>query len=338
MKFLDDTKLAHYNTMQIGGPATYIVMAESEQDIQEAWNFAKEKNIKLQVIGSGSNIIFTDSGFDGLVLINKIPGISIDQESGQVKLGGGAQWHEVVLKTVASGLCGIEALAFIPGTCGAAPINNIGAYGQELKDVFVSVTAFDTSTGEFVTLDNNACKFSYRNSLFKSEAYGRYIISSLTLQLHQATDAYVPPQYPSLQKALDTSGLTKPTPSDVMQTVINIRSLKLPDPKLLANTGSFFKNPFDSSEHVARLLVTYPDMPHYLQNNGQEKLSAGWLIEESGLKNHRQNGMWVYDKQALVLVNEHASSYADLASIVSTIVNAVQSKFGIKLEPEPEIL
>lgn len=338
MKFLDDTQLAHYDTMRIGGPAAYIAVAETEQDILEAYNFTKAKNIKLQVIGAGSNIIFTDAGFDGLVLINKIPGLLIDQQTNQVRIGAGTLWHDAVVKTVESGLCGIEAMALIPGTCGGAPVNNIGAYGQELKDVLVNLTAFDTASGNFIVLDNSACHFSYRNSLFKSESYGRYIISSLTLQLKSITDAYMPPQYPSLQAELDKNNIIYPTPDQVMQAVINIRSAKLPDPALLANTGSFFKNPFDVSEHVTALLATYPDMPHYPQADGKEKLSAGWLIEQAGLKNHRQNGMWIYDKQALVLVNEQATSYADLEAMQATIIKAVYDKFGIALEPEPEIL
>lgn len=338
MKFLEDKQLAHYDTMRIGGTATHVATAETEQDIQEAYNFCKEKQIKLQVIGDGSNIIFTDAGFDGLVLINKIPGLLIDSYSSQVRLGSGTSWHEAVEKTVEAGLCGIEAMALIPGTCGAAPINNIGAYGQELKDVLLNLSAFDTVTGRFVILQNTDCHFRYRDSIFKSEQYGRYIITSITLQLSPTTELYEPPKYPSLQKELNQNGILYPTPEQVMQSVMRIRMSKLPNPAVLANTGSFFKNPIIPAQQVTELLQRYPELPHYPQTESTEKIPAGWLIEQAGLKDYRQNGIWVYNKQALVLANESAQSYADLEAMKSTIVNKVNELFGITLEIEPEIL
>lgn len=192
-------------------------------------------------------------------------------------------------------------------------------------------------TQQFVELTNVDCGFSYRNSIFKSGQYGRYIISSITLQLQTATSNYQPPLYPALQAELTKREMFYPTPDDVMQTVIAIRTLKLPDPQKLANAGSFFKNPIVSAEQVAQLLQQFPTMPHYPHTRNTEKLAAGWLIEEAGLKDYRDRGIWIYDKQALVLVNEHADSFADLQFMIDTITRAVAEKFSVVLQPEPEI-
>lgn len=337
IQFLQDTNLSHYVTMRIGGPAKAVAELNTDQDIIDAVMYAQTNSLKLLVIGHGSNIIFGDSGFDGLVLVNKIPGLLIDRFSGTVRIGAGTNWHQVVTETVGSGLVGIEAMALIPGTAGATPINNVGAYGQEIKDTLLSIRAYDTQTLQFVDLTNADCAFSYRSSRFKTTDYGRFIISSITLQLQQAPANYQAPSYPALQENLSQREIYYPTPEDVMRSVIAIRSIKLPDPTKLPNTGSFFKNPMVSAEQVASLLATYPSMPHYPQVDGTEKLAAGWLIEVAGLKDTRLNGMWVYERQALVLVNENAQSFADLWHMVTYIQTAVFNAFNVKLEPEPEI-
>lgn len=324
--------------MQIGGPASQVIEIVSESDIEDVVALARSTNQKLQVIGQGSNIVFTDNGFDGIVVVNKIPGLLIDHTSGIVRVGAGTIWNDVVLQSMDAGLIGIEAMVSIPGTCGATPINNVGAYGQEIKDVLVSVRAFDTSTNSFVELTNAECNFSYRNSRFKTDDYGRFIISSLTLQLKQNTTEYTAPQYPALTDYLNKNEIYYPSPQDVMRSIMAIRATKLPDPSKLANTGSFFKNPIVEQDVVAKLLAQFPNMPHYPQTNGQEKLPAGWLIDTAGLKNYRQNGIWVYDKHALVLVNESATSYNDLQAMIEHIVSTVEIVFGVKLQPEPEII
>lgn len=324
--------------MRIGGLAGQVVEVSSETDITEVVERAKANNKKIQIIGLGSNIIFTDEGFDGIVVVNKIPGLLIDQFSGIVRVGAGTVWNDVVKQTVDAGLVGIEALVSIPGTCGATPINNVGAYGQEIKDVLVSLRAYDRQKDDFVELTNADCHFSYRNSRFKYEDYGRYIITSLTMQLKPKTDDYVPPQYPALTSYLHNLDIYYPSPDDVMRSIATIRATKLPDPSKLANTGSFFKNPMVATEKVTQLLEQYPEIPHYPQTDGAEKLSAGWLIDTAGLKGYRQNGIWVYDKHALVLVNEAAKSYADLQAMTEYIKLTVEKTFGVKLEPEPEII
>lgn len=337
MNFLPETKLANYTSMRIGGPAKIIAELNNEQDIIDAVNYARENNLKLLVIGQGSNIIFGDSGFDGLVLVNKIPGLLIDQFSGTVRIGAGTPWHEVVTQTVEAGFIGVEAMAMIPGASGATPVNNVGAYGQEIKDTLVSVRAFDMQTNQFVELQNADCAFGYRTSRFKTTDYGRFIISSITLKLQQKTSNYQAPDYPALQADLIQREIYYPTPEDVMRSIILIRTTKLPDPKRLANAGSFFKNPVITTEKLSELLQSYPTMPHYPMPDGHEKLAAGWLIEQAGLKNQRQNGIWVYERQALVLVNENAQSFADLWAMVTYIQKTIFDIYGVKLEPEPEI-
>jgi UDP-N-acetylmuramate dehydrogenase len=323
--------------MKIGGPARYIIEICSEQDITDAVGFAEEKELPIITIGAGSNIIFKDDGFSGVVLLNKIPGLSIDA-SGIVKTGAGVNWTEVVSKAVQADLSGIEAMALIPGTAGASPVNNIGAYGQEIKDSLESLVAFDTLAKQFVELSNSDCDFSYRDSRFKTKEHGRFIISQITLKLNTDANNYQPPEYPALKLELERQNITKPTPKDVEKVVTAMRQAKLPNPAWLANTGSFFKNPTVSNETADELVKSYPDIPSYPQPDGTKKLAAAWLIDKAGLKNYRQNGIWVYDRQALVLVNESANSFNDLQKMQDLITNKVKEKFGVFLEVEPEII
>ena len=337
MNVLTDNSLAHYTTMRIGGPAKMIVSVESEQEIIEAVTYARENQLKILTIGEGSNIVFGDAGFDGLVIVNKIPGLLIDPLSNQVRIGAGTPWHEVVNRTVEAGLIGVESMALIPGTTGATPINNVGAYGQEIKDTLLSLRAFDTQQNNFIELTNEQCQFNYRSSRFKTVDYGRFIITSITLQLEQTPTNYTPPDYPALIEALQQHEIYYPTPEDVMRNIIAIRSSKLPDPKKLANTGSFFKNPIVASELAQKISTDFPSMPHWSRPDGTEKLAGAWLIETAGLKDLRLHGMWVYNKQALVLVNENAHTFKDLAAMVEHIQKTVFERFGVQLEPEPEI-
>jgi UDP-N-acetylmuramate dehydrogenase len=338
MKFLDDNQLAHYVTMHIGGPANKLAVAESEQDIEEAANYAINNNLKIITIGWGSNIIFSDAGFSGIVLINKIPGLDINKQTGTVTAGAGTATDDIVEQTVAHNLVGMEALSGIPGTIGAAPVNNIGAFGQEIKDTLLKIRAYDIKTKNFVEIPKSECRFGYRDSVFKSTEHGRYIITKVELRLKKFDDTYRTPAYPSLQAELTKLSQAKPTLQDVRQTILTLRASKLPDWAKFANTGSFYKNPMADKSKVNELLAKYPEMPHYSQANGGEKLSAAWLIETAGLKDYHQNGFWVYDKQPLVLVNEKSTSFDDLKAISDHIISTIQDKFGVKLETEPEII
>lgn len=338
MKFIDDNQLAHYVTMRIGGPANKLAMVESEQDVEEAAKYASSHNLPIITIGWGSNIIFGDNGFAGVVLINKIPGLNLNSQTSTVTAGAGVITDEIVKQTVDNNLIGMEALSGIPGTIGAAPINNIGAFGQEIKDTLVKVRAYDTNTKSFIELPKDDCRFGYRDSVFKSKEHGRYIITKVELKLRKFDNTYQTPAYPSLQTELAKLSLAKPTLQDIRQTILNLRNKRLPNSKELANTGSFYKNPMADKAKVDELLAKYTDMPHYPQPDGSEKLSAAWLIETAGLKNYRQSGFWVYDKQPLVLVNESSTSYKDLAAINDKIISTIKTNFGITLETEPEII
>jgi len=315
-----------------------ITTVTTEDELVESVRYAADNNLKLLSLGYGSNIVFRDGGFDGLIILNRITGYNFDKNSGLLKVNSGENWDKMVDLAVSDNWCGIESLSYIPGTAGAAPINNIGAYGQELKDTLVGVRAYDIANQKFVEFSNSQCDFSYRNSRFKAADWGRYVISQITLQLKPVPDDYQIPSYKALTDQLAKEGITKPKPKDIRGALKIIRASKLPDPSKLANTGSFFKNPTVSKEKAASLSTLYPSLPLYNQPDGSIKVAAGWLIDNAGLKNYRQNGMWVYDQQALVLVNESAKSFNDLQAMYKHIIDVVDNKYNIKLEPEPEIV
>jgi UDP-N-acetylmuramate dehydrogenase len=337
MEFLSDNQLAHYVTMRLGGPAKKIAIAKNEQNVVDIAKYAKSQKLPLITIGWGSNIIFDDHGYAGVVLINQIDGIEISKD-GEVIAGAGELTDKVVEQTIAAGLVGLEALSGIPGTIGAAPINNVGAYGQEIKDTLTKIRAYDITQEQFVDITKTDCRFGYRDSIFKSQAKNRYVITKVWLKLKKISSDYQAPAYPSLQTELAKRQLTQPTLKDIRQTILGLRNSKLPNPKDLASAGSFYKNPVVEQSKVKALLAKYPDMPHYPQPNGNEKLSAAWLIEAAGLKNYRQNGFWVYDKQPLVLVNESSNSFKDLSSISDYIVGKIKDNFDVTLQTEPEII
>jgi UDP-N-acetylmuramate dehydrogenase len=338
MHTLTDNVLAHYVTMKIGGQAKNIAVANNEQDVLEIANYARENNLKLITIGSGSNTIFTDFGFDGIVLLNKISELIIDKNAGVIAAGAGILLDDIIAKSLETGLIGLEGMSGIPGTIGAAPVNNSGAYGQEIKDAVLQIGAYDTLLQKFVDIPKEQCSFAYRDSIFKSKYHGRYIITKVLLQLKPMDAVYKTPNYPSLITELEKRNISSPTPIDIRNVVLELRSLKLPDPQKLPNSGSFFKNPIVNSTTYEKLILQYPNMPHYPQANGREKLAAAWLIEMSGLKNFRKNGFWVYDKQPLVLINEKSFKFGDLYEVMEIIVETVKNKFNVRLEPEPEII
>lgn len=336
MEILENQPLSDYVSMRIGGPARFVVHAGTEKELQEAAELATEHSLPLLALGDGTNVIFNDGGFKGVVVINGFKGISISK-NGLVTAGSGENWDDLVKHTVDAGFAGIEALSLVPGTVGGAPVNNIGAYGQEISDTLVSVRAFDTNLEQFVTIPNAECGFTYRTSRFKDVDHGRFIITEVTLQLRQIHDTYSAPDYPALTAELQRQNIDNPTIQDVRNAVISVRTQKLPDPKVVANSGSFFKNAIVDADTVARIQVEYPDVPVYPYKD-VFKIPAGWLIETAGLKNIREHGMWVYDKQALVLVNESARSFEDLRAMADHIVATVKQKFGIELSVEPELL
>jgi UDP-N-acetylmuramate dehydrogenase len=277
-----------------------------------------------------------DEGFDGLVLRIRIPGFTViadDVYSTTIKIGAGEIWDSVVKRTVDMRLTGIEAMSAIPGTAGAAPVQNVGAYGQEVADTLESLEAYDTETDQMVTLQNTDCQFSYRNSIFRDSQRGRYVITSITLKLSKNLPS--PPFYDSLQKYLDANSITTYLHQTIRDAVIAIRSEKLPDPTQLPNTGSFFKNAIVEDWHLPDLQAIDPNVPFYDMGDKTYKIPSGWLIEKAGFKGKLLHGMRVYEKNALVLVNESATTYADLASAREEIATGVRAMFRVEIEQEP---
>jgi UDP-N-acetylmuramate dehydrogenase len=327
--------------MRLGGPARYMVDITTKFQVAEALAWAQERQLPVVMIGGGSNIIWGDQGFAGLVLVNKIMGFEVfeeDAESTYVTVGAGEEWDSVVERTVAQGLSGIESLSLIPGTAGATPIQNVGAYGREIKDVLVTVEVYDQQAGSLVTLRPDECQFGYRMSRFKGSDKGRFFITSITIHLtHQNPQ---PPFYAALERYFQERGVTEFTPAVVRDAVVAIRSLKLPDPKQVANNGSFFFNPVIDQLQATELADTYPTLTYWPLENNQAKISAAWLVEQAGFKgvHDPETGMATWENQPLVLVNEHAHSTADLIAFKQKIVEAVQAKFGITLAQEPELI
>lgn len=337
MQIAHQKSLSNYVTMRLGGPAKAMAIVKTEDDLVDAVDYADQNHYPIIVIGNGSNIIFSDVGFEGLVIVNKLTGLTIDTSSGILTASSGEWWDDCVKLAVINNFSGIEALSLIPGSAGAAPVNNIGAYGQEIKDTLVRLRAYDTEAHAFIELPAVECEFSYRDSIFKTKDYGRYIITQITLQLHDAKTDYIAPNYGSLSSELLDRGVIKPTIQNVRDAVIALRSSKLPDPAVLPNSGSFFKNPIVPEALCDALLLTYPNMPYFKHSKGM-KLAAGWLIDNAGLKGYKKDGIRVYEKQALVLVNDGTKSYTALDNMKKHIQQTVLDKYGIMLEPEPELL
>jgi len=342
VKIVEKVSLANYSTMRLGGIADFLVEIHTREELQEAVRWATEHQLPTLMTGGGSNIVWQDAGYHGLVMINKIMGyedIAEDDEHHLLHIGAGEIWDTVVARSVQAGLTGIEALSLIPGTAGATPVQNVGAYGQEIAQTLQTVEVFDSETGEFTSLAANECGFGYRTSRFKTDWRGRYYIVALTLRLRVGNP--MPPFYGSVQQYLEANPSTEPiTPATLRNAVIAIRSAKLPNIDEVANNGSFFANPVISPEQLRELLATDPDMPHWPLEDGGAKIPAAWLIEQAGFKNYHDQvtGMATWAKQPLVLVNEHAHTTSDLVAFKGKIIDAVEAKFHITLAQEPEFL
>lgn len=336
MEIHTDIPLRNYVTMRLGGNARFMTDLHSPEEIAEIVDRASSQNLPIYVLGGGSNTIVHDEGFNGIILRNRIPGFTVVNETPSettIKVGAGEEWDSVVKRTVDLKLSGIECLSAIPGTAGAAPVQNIGAYGQEVADTLVSLEAYDTQSKQIISLSSAECKFSYRHSIFRGESAGRYIITSITLRLVKQPP--VPPFYAAVQEYLDANGITIYTPQTLRDAVMAIRKDKLPDPKEHPNNGSFFKNAVIEDWQLHDLQAEYPDVPVYNMPGGMFKVPTGWLIEKVGLKGQLLHGIRVHDKNALVLINESATSYGDLAAARDEIIGAVRDKFRIMIEQEP---
>lgn len=336
MEIHTDIPLTNYTTMHLGGHARFMTDVHSPEDAQEVCRRIKSQGLAHFILGSGSNTIVPDEGFDGIVIRNRITGFQVIQDSPSevvLKIGAGELWDTVVERAVGMYLSGIECLSGIPGTAGAAPVQNIGAYGQEIAETLVSVDAYDIDTDRMVELSNEDCHFAYRHSIFRGESQGRYLITAITLRLYKATPQ--PPFYKGVQDYLDAHSITLYTPQVLRDAVLAIRTDKLPDPVQRPNAGSFFKNAVVEDWQLRDLKVEYPDIPSYDMPDGKFKIPSGWLIEQAGFKGELLHGMRVHDKNALVLINESATSYADLAAARDEIIGSIRDTFRIIIEQEP---
>lgn len=336
MEIHTNIPLKNYTTMRLGGNARFMTETHTPEEVAEVYRNAKSQNLPIFVLGGGSNVIVHDEGFNGIVIRNRIPGFDVvadDASTTTIRIGAGENWDEAVKRTVDMRLSGIEAMSAIPGTAGAAPVQNVGAYGQEIADTLISLEAYDSVTDSFIVLQNADCGFSYRHSIFRGDAIGRYVVIAITLKLYKA--APQPPFYKAIEDYFTANNITMFTPQIIRDAVIKIRADKLPDPNLLPNTGSFFKNALIEDWQLADLRVEYPDLPSYDMPDGKYKIPTGWLIEQTGLKGKTLHGMRVHDKNALVLINESAASYADLAAARDEISGAVRDQFRITIEQEP---
>lgn len=336
----ENDSLLKRNTLGLDVRARYLVVARDKSQVAEALTFAGEKNLKVLVLGGGSNIVFTGD-FDGLVLIPDIRGIDVigvDDKSvytdvQHVVIGAGENWHQLVRKTLELGLCGLENLSMIPGLVGASPIQNIGAYGQELENVFVHLEAMDIKSGEELTFDNASCEFGYRQSIFKASLRDKLVVTSITLAL---SNKFVPMLgYGALGEELHKHKITVPSAFDVSDAVMSIRSRKLPDPAVIGNVGSFFKNPPVTREQFLSIQTIHPGIPSHQTGDFHYKIPAAWLIEEVGMKGVSVGDAMVSEQHALVIVNQGKASPGDILSLRKKIEHRVYDQFGIHLEMEP---
>jgi len=342
MKPQQNVDLSKYSSMRLGGRADYLVTVHSKTELTQAIVWAQSHGLPMIMIGGGTNIYWKDDGFRGLVIVNKIAGYDDQPQtdgSHLLTIGSGEIWDQVVARSVEAGLTGIEALSLIPGTAGGTPVQNVGAYGQRISNVLVSLEAFDIQTGDFTVIQEADCAFGYRESRFKTTDRGRFFITSIVLRLVQGNPE--PPYYAAIDDYLQKHPMDGPmTPAKLRTTVIAIRNLKLPDPTKIANNGSFFANPIVDAETAKKLQKVFPDMPCWPGDGDTCKIPAAWLIESVGLKGFHdpETGMATWHNHALVLVNEHAKTTDDLLRFKQRIVNTVEQKFGITLVQEPELL
>jgi UDP-N-acetylmuramate dehydrogenase len=332
-----DVSLSHLNTFGLPSTAKEFVRINNANDIPDAIGSLDIDD--LFVLGGGSNILLPEY-LERRVLLMDIGGLSftpVDDSKVVVKAGAGVNWHDFVTRIVADDIGGIENLALIPGKIGAAPVQNIGAYGVEIKDVLRSVNVYDTQYNVYSTIDAEECQFGYRDSIFKNAEKGRYIITSVEMILK--TEGHVlDTSYGNIKEALLENGIDKPGVRDVFNAVVHIRKSKLPDPVELGNAGSFFKNPIVSADKKEALHKIFPDLKYYALQDGTYKIPAGWMIEKCGWKGKVVGNVGCYKNQALVVVNYGGATSSEVQQFIQTIISSVNDEFGILLEAEVRII
>ncbi len=331
-----NASLQTLNTLAIDVSARFLAEINKPSDVVDALELAKFNDWPVCFLGGGSNMVLTED-IDGLVMHCRLKGISTEQQGDDmlVTAQAGENWHDLVQYCLAHQYFGLENLSLIPGTVGAAPIQNIGAYGVELNEVFESLYGWDIELQQWRTLSAADCQFSYRNSVFKQDLKHRFFITAVTLRLSLKDNPTI--NYAALQQHFVSAGITSPTAAQVSAAVIAIRQSKLPDPSMLANAGSFFKNPVISQQQQQQLLSQYPDMVCYPQDNGQVKIAAGWLLENAGWKGKTLGPVGMHDQQALVLINYQQGDGQAVLALARAIQQDIKARFSIELDIEPQI-
>lgn len=339
MEIQNNIKLSQYSTLKIGGDAKYFAVVKSEEELINVIRWANKKSLKIFVLGGGSNILFSDKGFSGLVIKNEIKGIEIIGENENyaiIKSYGGEIWSKLVNFTIDRGWYGLENTFYIPGTVGASPVQNIGAYGTEVKDIFYNLCAIEIKSGNKKFFNLKDCEFSYRDSVFKNKLKGKYFILWVEFKLSKNKKLNL--NYPDIQKVLIERNILQPSLKELTEIIREIRDSKLPNPAILANAGSFFKNSIINIDLLEKIKEKYPEVPHYLEKNEKYKIPAGWLIEKCDFKGKRFGQVGVYDKQALILVNHGEANQGDFLFLINKIKIEVKNRFNIDLEEEVNIL
>jgi UDP-N-acetylmuramate dehydrogenase len=340
MQLQSNVKIAPYTTFKIGGEAYYFAIVRTIEDLKEVADFLNKSKLPFFCLGEGSNTLAADEGFHGLVIKNEILGVKIkdlDYRTVEIVAGAGENWDSLVKTSVARNLYGLENLSWIPGTVGAAPVQNIGAYGAEVKDSITSVEVFDLHSGEIKTLSNDECEFSYRDSFFKRPENKSLIITKVTF--HLAKEGRVNIGYKDLKERFKEVYSSAVSVSDVRNAVIEIRQKKLPDWKIIGTAGSFFKNPIIDEKHFETLKKEYPEMPSFSEPNGKIKIPLAWIIDKvCNFKGVQEGNVGTYITQPLALVNYGGGTFLQIESLAKKIENLVFEKTKIKIEREVQIL
>jgi len=342
MQIQPNISLKKYNTFGIDVTAKYFATFNSIDEIDELLEFSKPQtlNQKLQtlILGGGSNILFTKN-FDGIVLKNELKGIELlkeDEHYVYVKVGAGENWHQFVLHCICNNWAGVENLSLIPGNVGASPMQNIGAYGVEIKEVFHSLEAYHLNEKKIIAFNLNDCQFGYRESVFKKKYRNEFVIAHVTFRLKKQPNFNT--SYGAIERELESMNIKELSIKAISDAVIHIRTSKLPEPSLIGNAGSFFKNPEIDNVEFDKIKSAFPEMVGYKLPNNNVKVAAGWLIEQCGWKGYRQGDCGCFEKQALVLVNYGTANGSEILELSEKIIYSVNEKFGIILEKEVNII
>lgn len=339
--------IKNFSTLQIGGQFRYFIIISSALDLLDFYKIKEEnslyKDIPTFILGGGSNVVFSDGVLDVIAIKIEIKGFNIINESDEfidIEVGSGEIWDDVVLRTIQMGISSLEPLSIIPGTVGAGPVQNIGAYGVEVKDFILQVEVFDIKDKFIKNISNKDCKFSYRESIFKNEFKGKYIITKVVYRLNKKRLVTESPalKYPGVLNYFKDNNILDFNSKQLREAIIEIRKSKLPNPKEIPNVGSFFKNPIVKNEVSSKIKEMFPEAKFFNIDNNFTKIPAGWLIENAGLKGKSFGSVSIYDKNALVLVNNGGATKEDIINAKNEIIKVIEERFGITLEQEPEVI